>query len=124
MPPKDWLTIAGRSLAVLAGLLFFGFGLAFNPGWANSWPFGLPIYSVWSAGMSILFLLLFMTVAAGLGAVAGVVCSSFGVGLRRGRAIYAGWLAGSCALAVFASLWAFRRLYATSLEMWPNGYNP
>ena len=54
MSPKVWLAVAGCSFLALAGELFVGCGFAFNPGWANGWPFGLTIHSVWSAGMSFL----------------------------------------------------------------------
>lgn len=124
MIAKDWLTIAGWSFGTFAGLIFLGFGPAYSPGWANGWPFGLSIQFVWSAGMTVLFSLLLMTAAAGAGAVVGAVCAYCGVGLRHGRAIYAGWLVLCCALALFASLWAFREVHASTWELWPNGYNP
>ncbi len=124
MAPKAWLEIAGWSLLALASEVFVSFGFAFNPGWANAWPFGFTIYNVWSTGMSIVFFLLLVTAAVGTGAVTGAVCSHFGVGLRHGRAVFAGWLVCSCVLALMASIWAFREIYASTLEMWPNGYNP
>jgi hypothetical protein len=124
MAPRVWLAIAQRSLLALACEVFFGFGFAFNPGWANGWPFGLTIYSVWSTGMSVLFSLLLITASVGLGAITGAVCSSFGIGIRSGRAVYAVWLACNCAPALAGGLWAFRRIYASTLQMWPNGYNP
>ncbi len=124
MIAKVWLAIARWSLMVFGGEVFFGFGLAFNPGWANGWPFGLTIDSVWSTGMSFLFFLMLMTAAIGLGAIAGATCARFGVGLRRGRAVYAAWLVCFGVLASVASLWAFKVIRASMLEMWPNGSNP
>jgi hypothetical protein len=124
MAPKAWLSIARWSLLALAGELCAGFGLGFNPGWANRWPFGLTIYSVWSAAMSAVFCLLLITAAAGIGALAGAACSYFDVGLHHGRVVYAGWLACCGALALVAGLWAFREVYASTCEMWPNGYHP
>jgi len=124
MNPKEWMEIAGGSFVTLGGLMFFGFWLAFTPGWANGWPLGLSIHHVWPAGMSVLLFLLLMMAAATVGAVVGAVCSRWGVGLRRGRAIYAGWLVGSGVVALVASFWAFRVNHAAALEMWPNGYNP
>jgi len=122
MSPKVWLAVAGCSFLALAGELFVGCGFAFNPGWANGWPFGLTIHSVWSAGMSFLLFLILMTAAAGIGAIVGATYSCFGVGFRHGRAVYVGWLVCCCVLALAASLWAFREIYASTLEMWPNGY--
>ena len=75
MAPKAWLSIARQSLLVLAVEICAGFGLGFNPGWANGWPFGLTIYSVWSTAMGALFCLLVLTVAVGVGAIAGAVGS-------------------------------------------------
>ena len=116
--------IAGCSLMALGVEAFVGFGFAFNPGWANGWPLGFTIYSVWSAGMSFLFFLLLSTTAVGMGAATMAACSYFGIGHRHGRAAYAVWLACSFVLALVASLWVFSEIYATTLEMWPNGYNP
>src|SRR5262245_3452104 len=113
MAPKDWLSIARRSLLALGGEGCAGFGLAFNPGWANGWPFGFTISSFWSTAMSFLFCLLVITMAAWAGAVVAAVCFYFGVGLRRGPVVYAGWLACSGALSLVAGLWAFREIYAS-----------
>lgn len=124
MAPRGWLKIAGWSLVALVGEVFGSFGFAFNPGWANAWPFGLSIYTVWSTGMSSVFFGILVTVAVGTGAVTGAVCSYFGVGLRHGRAVFAGWVACSSILALVASIWTFRAIYASTLEMWPTGYNP
>jgi hypothetical protein len=124
MALKVWLAIAGRSLLALAGEVVISFPFAFNPGWANGWPLGLTIYSVWPAGMSFVFFLLLLTTAVGMGAVIGAACSYFGVDQRRGRSIFVVWLACSFVLAFLASLWAFREIQASTLEMWPNGYNP
>ncbi len=124
MSPKSWLTIFGWSLLALGAEIFFGFGFAFSPGWAEGWPFGLSIYSVWSAGMSFVFFLVLMTASVGIGAMTGAACSNYGVGLRCGRVVYAGWLMYSCFMALWVALWAFREIFASSLLMWPTGYNP
>ena len=124
MAPRAWLAMARWSLLALVGEVFFGFGFAFNPGWANGWPFGLTIYTVWSTGMSVLFSLLVITAAAGVGAIAGAACSYLGAGLRHGRTVYAAWLACSGALALVAGFWAFGQVYDSTWKMWPNGYNP
>ena len=124
MTSGAWFAIARRWFLALAVEMGFGFPLAFSPGWANGWPFGLTVYSVWAAGMSILFSVLLVTAAAGVGAVAGAACCAFGVGRRRGWAAYKSWLACSSTLALVGGLWAFGQVCASALEMWPNGYNP
>ncbi len=124
MAPNRWLTIAEWSLCALACEVGFGFSLGFNPGWANGWPLGLTINSIWSVSMSVLFFLLLMTAAVGLGAIIGAACSHYSVGLRHGGAVYTTWLVCACFLALLASHLAFREVYASTLEMWPNGYNP
>jgi hypothetical protein len=123
MTPRNWLAIAGKSLAALPIVAFFGFPLAFSPGWANGWPFGLTIYSVWSAGMSVLYFLLLMTGGVGLGALVCAGWSYFG-GPRSSKVVYAGWLVCCCVLATLLSLRTFGEIYASTLKMWPNGYNP
>jgi|GEM_PF-5584778 len=124
MSPGVWHTIVLGSSSALACEAFFGFGLAFNPGWANGWPFGLTIHMVWPAGMSLLFFLLAMTAAVDLGAIVGATCSRNGVGLHRGRAAFITWLIGSGVVAMFASVWILKVISAQALEEWPNGYGP
>jgi hypothetical protein len=70
MTAKNWSVIASWSLVALGFELFIGFALSFNPGWANGWPSGMPIDVVWSIGLSVIFLVLLMTVAIGVGALA------------------------------------------------------
>jgi hypothetical protein len=85
MAPKVWLAIARAALMALLSGLFLGFGLAFNPVWANGWPFGLSIYAVWSTWMSLVFFLLLFTTAVAIGAATGAMCAHFDSGPRRGR---------------------------------------
>ncbi len=124
MAPKMWIVVACWSFVAVMGELCFGFGFAFNPGWANRWPFGLKIHSVWSTWMSLHFFLLLMTAAIGVGAVPCAAISFFDFGRRHSRRVYTVWLIISTVAAAVGSLWAFWRIYASALEMWPNGYNP
>ena len=117
-----WLSLAACSFMALAGAMCCGCPFWFSPGWANGWPFGLTIYFVWSAGMSFIVFILLMTAAAGIGAIAVATYADFGGGARPGRAFYTGFLACCCVLALAASRWAFREIYASTLKMWPNGY--
>jgi hypothetical protein len=124
MTPRNWLEIGGISLLALLIEAFTVFGLAFNPGWANGWPFGLTIDSVWSAGLSFWFFMILMTVAVGLGALSLAACTHFGFAHQHGRWIYACWLACCCVLALLVSLLVFREVQEGARELWPNGYHP
>ena len=124
MSVQSWLLIAGWSFAAFGCGIFIGIPLVFSPGWANGWPFGLTIYTVWSVGMACEFCLLSITAAVGGGAIAGALGSHYGIGLRYGRAVYAGWLVFACLFVAWAARGAFNEIYASTLEMWPNGYNP
>lgn len=124
MPQNIWLRIAVCSLLAIGGEAFLSFGLAFSPGWANGWPNGLSIHSVWSTGMTILFVLFLCTAAVGLGAILCAGLARSGVSLLRCRASYLGWLVASGVFAWWAGHWAYDVVYASTLTMWPNGYNP
>lgn len=124
MSPNAWRTIVFGSSLTLACEVFFGFGFAFNPGWANDWPFGLTIHTVWPAGLSLLFFLLVITAAVDLGAIVGATCSQSGIGLRRGWAAFTAWLIGSGIVALLACVWVLKGLSAQALAEWPNGYGP
>ena len=124
MSKKNWLSIAAYSLLTFAGVLFFGFGLAFNPGWANGWPFGMTIHAVWSTGMTFLFFVLVMSFGAGIGAIACAGSAHFDLGLRSKTTAYAYaiWLLFCGVAALCACIWVYREIYASTLVMWPNGY--
>lgn len=122
--PKAWLAIVAGAILALGPELFLGFALAFSPGWANCWPLGLTVHTVWAAGMSVVFFLLLMTAAVGSGAVFGAVCCDFGVSRRRVLVAYIAWLACSLVLALLLCCWGFSGVYASALEMWPGGYHP
>ena len=76
-----WLIIVVGAVVSLGGEAFLGFTLAFAPGWANDWPLGLTIYSVWSTGMSVMCFLLLMTAAIAMGAIVGAVVGNWLWGL-------------------------------------------
>jgi hypothetical protein len=103
---------------------FIGFGLYFAPGWANGWPFGLTIHVVWSSGMTVLLFLLTVTLAVAIGAAVGLCCSWFKAGRRESRRAFALWLVGATATAFAISYLAYGVIFASTWEMWPNGYNP
>ena len=99
------------------------FPFYFAPGWANEWPFGLTIYTVWSTWASAVVTVMFLSLVIGLGAAISALLVGR-VGYRRTWAGFAIWLAiGAVSAGAFFIL-AFRVLYESTLEMWPNGYNP
>lgn len=123
MPRNNWLKIAVCSLLAIGGEAYLCFGLAFNPGWANGWPNGRSIHSVWSTVMTMLFILFLSSVAVGLGAILCAGMDRGGVSLSKCRAIYVGWLVASSVFTWRAGHWAYAEVYALTLTMWPNGYN-
>jgi hypothetical protein len=124
MSCKAWGWIFLGACLACVGEIWFGFGLWFAPGWANGWPGGLSIHTVWSGGMAALLFLMLLTLAVGAGAVIGSLCTTSERVPRRGLLLYAAWLAAGAALALMLSCWAFKAIYASTLAMWPNGYNP
>lgn len=118
-----WLTIAGCSFLALWCEFALSVVLTFAPGWANEWPFGLSIYSVWSAGTSVLYFLLQMTSAVWLGAIIGAAGVWSDVGVRNGKKIFAYFLVVFVILAALRSWITFPEIYSTAIRMWPNGYN-
>lgn len=119
-----WNTIALGALVAFACEASFGFALWFAPGWANGWPLGLTIHTVWSTGMVVLLFLLSLTSAVSVGAAIGSVCARSEVGRRWDRPVFAAWLAVVAVAAFVLAYRAFPLIYSTTLEMWPNGYNP
>ena len=104
--------------------VFLAFPFCFSPGWANGWPFGLTIHTVWSSVMASLISLMFMTVMIGLGGAIGSIWLRHPSGLRYAERAFVAWLALGTLSALIIGWRAYRLLYADTLEMWPNGYNP
>jgi hypothetical protein len=104
-------------LEIAASFPFF-----FAPGWANGWPGGLTIYQVWSTWLTITFFVMLMTVGLGSGALLSLLVSIFPRTRRHNGFMLIGWMVVWAVLCFAFCLWAFREIYASTLEMWPNGY--
>ncbi|HEX8201487.1 MAG TPA: hypothetical protein VF590_13460 [Isosphaeraceae bacterium] len=124
MSRETWNAIVWGSLAAFAGGAWLGFSLGFAPGWANGWPLGLTIHSVWSTGMAVLLFWLSLTSSASLGAAIGSLCAPTVVGRRWGRPAYVAWLVVAAGASLVLSCRAFQGIYASTFEMWPQGYHP
>jgi hypothetical protein len=98
------------------------FPLYFAPGWANGWPGGLTIYHVWSTWLTITFFIMLMTIGCGAGSLISLLSCAFPGGRRYAGYTLAGWLFFWTGLSLATCSWAFREIYASTLEMWPNGY--
>lgn len=120
MARGDWREISLLAIYALGCELFVSFGLCFAPGWANEWPFGLSIYTVWPAGMATLLFAFLMTVAVGFGAE----FAPMAVNPRTAKRLFRRWLLCAAVVALALSGWAFVELRAETLRMFPNGYNP
>jgi hypothetical protein len=110
------------ALAALGAELYVGFALGFAPGWANGWPGGLSIYRVWSAGMTAILLMMQMTIGLCIGALIGLLLCRSPAGRRFAGLVFGIWLLTCTALTMLTCSWVYREIYASTLEMWPNGY--
>jgi hypothetical protein len=122
------LTPAGYSLLLLRACLALGFealgtfGFFFAPGWANGWPGGLTIYQVWSAWLTVTFFVMLITVGVGVGCLISLLACVFPVARRHSGYVFGTWMVLWAVLSVATSSWAYAKIYASTLEMWPNGY--
>ncbi|TXT17923.1 MAG: hypothetical protein FD138_4507 [Planctomycetota bacterium] len=119
MSLKTWNEVTHGAIVAFASEAWVGSYLWFAPGWANGWPGGLTIHTVWSTGMAGLLFLLTLTLAVGVGAAVGSLCNRSEVGYRWGQRIFAAWLVAATILAFAMSYVAFAKIYASTLEMWP-----
>lgn len=119
--PFKWWRLTLPALLLEAWL---GFALWFAPGWANGWPFGLTIHTVWSAGMAAIASVMLMTLAAGVGAAACSLLLRHDVEPRHLRRAYRAWLVVWSVAVAIVGILAYRDMYAETLDMWPGGYNP
>lgn len=117
-----WLIALGGAVAALWLEGAVGFGLAFSPGWANGWPGGLSVHVVWAAGMSLLVGLVAWTLAVALGLAIAAIGSRRGLNRRVVLVGLLAWLVLAMVPAWLAGAWAYGRVYASALEMWPGGY--
>ena len=93
-----------------------------SPGWANGWPGGLTIYAVWSTWLTVTLFLMLMTVGVGVGSLVSLLANVF-PGVRRHTGTVFGILMVVWSIiSVGTCSFAFREIYASTLEMWPNGY--
>ena len=109
------------AVAAFGGEVFFGFGLFFAPGWANGWPGGLTIHRVWSAFMTTYLFVLMMTVGIGAGGLIGLLLRLV-LGNRRTTLVFYFWLLICSVFTVLTCINVYPEIYASTLEMWPNGY--
>jgi hypothetical protein len=114
--------LALGALAALGAEFYVGFALGFAPGWANGWPGGLSIYRVWSAGITAVLFAIMVTGGLGLGALICLLLCRFPKGRRHTWLVFTIWLMACTALAMLNCSWCYREVYASALEMWPNGY--
>jgi hypothetical protein len=121
-PAASYGRLALWAFGALAAELVIGFPFAFSPGWANGWPCGLTIHRVWSAGMTAYLFVLMITVGMGAGATITSLLRLLPPVRRRSESFFRAWLMLWTALTAVACTMAYRDAYASTLEMWPDGY--
>ena len=97
------------------------FPFFFAPGWANGWP-GLTIYQIWSSWLSVTLFLMLMTVGVGVGSLVSLLANAFPGVRRHTGSVFGVLMVMWSILSVAICSFAFREIYASTLEMWPNGY--
>ncbi len=117
MPRSQWnsklkMAVLWTAIAGLAGLflihdLIFSVFLSFEPDWANGWP-GLSSETVISTVITVWSGLLFMTAAAGAGAIAGLIAALAGVSPERQLKIYRWWICFAAAAILCLSVFIFK----------------
>jgi hypothetical protein len=110
------------ALRLLAALVIVSFGFFFAPGWANGWPGGLTIYQVWSTWLTVTFFVMLMTCGICLGSLVSLLFCLFPRGQRHTGNVFGAWMVIWTILSAVSCASAFREIYGSTLEMWPNGY--
>jgi hypothetical protein len=119
----NWGIAAAGAMLAVGPEAFFGFGLWFNPGWANAWPGGIPIDVAWAGGLAAYLFIFLMTVVFGF--VAAVLALSVRPGKPSPRfRIIAALIAPIVLAGLAVSVWVYGHLHVTAQTMWPNGYHP
>lgn len=120
--PADYVQLFIGALFALIGEAILSFGFFFAPGWANGWPGGLTIYQVWSTWLTLVLFAMLMTFGLGVVSLACILLCLVPTGQRcAGMALAIGMAIWAVISAVICSH-AFSVIYASTFEMWPNGY--
>jgi hypothetical protein len=120
-PANCWLLFFLACLA-LGSEAVLSFPLFFSPGWANGWPGGLTIYRVWSTWLTITLFVMLMTIGLGAGALVSLLAWLFPSIRSHTGNVLGTWMVFWTVLCVATCCLAFKEIYASTLEMWPNGY--
>jgi hypothetical protein len=118
----DYGRIFFLGFAVFGAEVVGSFGFFFAPGWANGWPAGLSIYQVWSTWLTLVLFVMLITIGVALGSLVSLCCSLLPRGRRHAGNLLVSWMVIWAILTAVICAWAFREIYAATLEMWPNGY--
>ena len=119
---KSCGSLLAVSCLALLGEAVVSFPFFFAPGWANGWPGGLTIYQVWSTWLIVVLFLMLMTVGVGVGSFVSLLANVFPAVRRHSGSVFGILMAVWSILSVATCSFAFMEIYASTLEMWPNGY--
>ncbi len=99
----------------------FGWFLFFSPGWANGFPFGLSFQTVLSVSLTGYALLMLMTAAAAIGAIAGSILTLLGLRWERVGRDYRIWIWFAVGLLLLAGA-VYAYFYVVVWQAFPDGY--
>jgi hypothetical protein len=122
LTPANYRQLFVLSCAAVGAEAGASFPFFFAPGWANGWPCGLTIYRVWSTWLSITLFVMLMTAGVGVASLISFLACIFPGGRRHAGKVLAILIAIWAILSVTTCSWVFSEIYASTLEMWPNGY--
>jgi hypothetical protein len=122
LEPVDYGKLFAGALLALGFECVASFPFFFAPGWANGWPGGFTIYEVWSTWLTVTLFVMLITSGVGLGSLVSLFCCVVPRGRRHASVVFSIWTGVWTLLSATACALAFRGIYASTLEMWPNGY--
>jgi len=122
LSPANCARLFAIACLILVAEAVVSFPFFFAPGWANGWPGGLTIHRVWSTWLTITIFVMLVSAGLGLGSLISLVAGAFPLGRRNAREILGTWMVVWTVLCAGTCAWAFMQIYASTLEMWPNGY--
>jgi hypothetical protein len=122
-PPAAFYRGLFRGALLALGIeIVSSFPLYFAPGWANGWPGGFTIYQVWSTWLTATLFIMLMTSGIAIGSLICLLISVLSGGRRYARVTLVIWIGLWVFLSAVACLRIFPEVYASTREMWPNGY--
>ena len=123
LTPSELGGLCFRAVAALILEALASFPFYFSPGWRNfSWPAGLTIYRVWLMWLTLTLFVMIMTFGVAAGSLVSLLCCVVPIGRRHAGILLGTWMIVWAIFSAVTCVRLFQEIYASTLEMWPNGY--